>query len=229
MQMDGVVVSRFVCRLQFVFLEPRYTYLIFPQYFGQVPSITFFDQELYRCYEMRLTATSTAAAALVGTVSAHTRVFSAWVNDVDQGDGRTTYIRSPPNNNPVKDLTSPDLACNAAGGTAMPDFVSAAAGDTVALEWYHDTRGDDIIASSHKGPVMTYIAPYFEDSGASATWTKIDEEGLEGTTWAVDNLIANKGRKDFTIPSNIKAGKYIGQYIDLSSLAWCPRNADKMS
>lgn len=160
---------------------------------------------------MRSTASFTVAAALLGTATAHTRVFSAWVNDVDQGDGRTTYIRSPPNNNPVKDLTSPDLACNAAGGTAMPDFVSAAAGDTVTLEWYHNTRGDDIIASSHKGPIMTYIAPYFEDNGAAAVWTKIDEEGLTGTTWAVDNLIANKGKKDFTIPSDIKAGKYIGE------------------
>lgn len=168
---------------------------------------------------MRFTTNSVTVAALLGTASAHTRVFSAWVNDVDQGDGRTTYIRSPPNNNPVKDLTSPNLACNAAGGTAMPEFVSAAAGDTVSLEWYHNTRGDDIIASSHKGPIMTYIAPYFEDSGASAIWTKIDEEGLTGSTWAVDNLIANKGKKDFKIPSDIKAGKYIGQYSETQSFA----------
>lgn len=88
---------------------------------------------------MQFKASSATLAALVGTVSAHTRIFGAWVNDVDQGDGRTTYVRSPPNNNPVKDLTSPDLFCNAAGATAMPEFVSAAAGDTVALEWvsYH--------------------------------------------------------------------------------------------
>lgn len=166
---------------------------------------------------MRFSAGPATVAALLGTASAHTRVFSAWVNDVDQGDGRVTYVRSPPNNNPVKDLTSPDLACNVAGGTAMPNFVSAAAGDTVTLEWYHNTRGDDIIASSHKGPIMTYIAPYFEDNGASAIWTKIDEEGLTGTTWAVDNLIANKGKKDFKIPSDIKAGKYISKFLSNSA------------
>lgn len=34
-------------------------------------------------------------AALAGGVQAHTRIFSAWVNGADQGDGRTTYIRSP--------------------------------------------------------------------------------------------------------------------------------------
>lgn len=84
---------------------------------------------------MHFTTSTAAVAALLGTASAHTRIFSAWVNGVDQGDGRTTYIRSPPNNNPVKDLTSPDLSCNVAGGTAMPNFVKAAAGDTVSLEW----------------------------------------------------------------------------------------------
>lgn len=41
-------------------------------------------------------------AGLLGAAEAHTRVWSLWVNDVDQGDGRTAYIRSPPNNNPVK-------------------------------------------------------------------------------------------------------------------------------
>lgn len=89
---------------------------------------------------MRFTASAGAIAVLVGTASAHTRIFSAWVNGEDQGDGRTTYIRSPPNNNPVKDLTSPDLVCNVAGGTAMPDFVQAAAGDTVSLEWVCNGR-----------------------------------------------------------------------------------------
>lgn len=41
-------------------------------------------------------------AALLGAAEAHTRVWSLWVNDVDQGDGRSTYIRSPPSNSPVK-------------------------------------------------------------------------------------------------------------------------------
>ncbi|ORY70018.1 glycosyl hydrolase family 61-domain-containing protein [Pseudomassariella vexata] len=157
----------------------------------------------------------TAAAALVlaSSVAAHTRVYSAWVNGVDQGDGRdsTGYIRSPPTNDPVKDLTSTDLVCNVNGGTPVSSFVSAAAGDKVAFEWYHDSRNDDIIASSHKGPIITYIAPYTEDNGASAIWSKIDEEGYDSTTgsWAVDNLIANAGQKEFTIPSTLAAGKYL--------------------
>ncbi|KAI1085539.1 glycosyl hydrolase family 61-domain-containing protein [Whalleya microplaca] len=150
-----------------------------------------------------------ATAAFATIVSAHTTVFSVWVNDEDQGDGRNVYIRSPPNNNPVKDLTSSDLVCNVNGGTAVASFVSAAAGDKVTFEWYHNTRGDDIIDSSHKGPIITYIAPYTEGNGADAIWTKINEEGLTDQTWAVDTLISNKGKKEVTLPSGLAAGKYL--------------------
>lgn len=159
---------------------------------------------------MRYT-TATVAAALVASASAHTRIYGAWVNDEFQGDGRSTYIRSPPTNDPVKDVTSPDLVCNVAGGTPGSAFVSAAAGDKVTLEWYHDNRGDDIIASSHKGPLITYIAEYFEDDGSTAAWTKIDEAGYDSAsgTWAVDDLIAAGGKKDITLPANLAPGQYV--------------------
>jgi cellulase len=109
----------------------------------------------------------------------------------------------------VKDLTSPDLVCNVNGGTAVSNFVSATAGDTLTFEWYHDTRGDDIIDSSHQGPIITYIAPFTTTNGASPVWTKIAEEGYDGASWAVAKLIANKGKKDFTLPSTLAPGKYL--------------------
>lgn len=159
---------------------------------------------------MRYT-TATVAAALMATASAHTTIYGVWVNDVFQEDGRNDYIRSPPNNDPVKDTTSPDIVCNVNGATAVPSFVSANAGDKISAEWYHDNRGDDIIASSHKGPIITYIAEYFEDAGASPIWTKIDESGYDASskTWAVDTLIANKGLYDFTLPADLATGKYM--------------------
>ncbi|KAL1900765.1 hypothetical protein Cpir12675_000779 [Ceratocystis pirilliformis] len=150
-----------------------------------------------------------SAISMASAVSAHTTLFTAWVNDVDQGEGRNVYIRSPPNNNPVKDLTSPDLVCNVNGGKAVPEFVSAAAGDKITFEWYHDNRADDIIAASHKGPLITYIAEYTETNGASGIWSKIAEDGYDGSQWATDALIAAKGKYDFTIPATLKPGKYI--------------------
>lgn len=49
-------------------------------------------------------------------------------------------------------------------------------------------RADDILASSHKGPVMVYMA-----SASGGGWTKLCQEGLSGGTWATDRLISNKG------------------------------------
>lgn len=74
---------------------------------------------------------SVASAVLVGSglisvVSAHSRVWSLWIDGVDQGmqsvlsvpwsvrlnrflckgAGAGVYIRQPPTNNPIKDLTS---------------------------------------------------------------------------------------------------------------------------
>ena len=125
-------------------------------------------------------------------------------------------------NNPVKDVTSPDIACNVNGGIAAPNFVSAAAGDKITFEWYHDNRGDDIIAASHEGPVQIYISQYDASpagNGTGAIWSKIASQGYDATTkkWAVDNLIANKGKFDFTLPSELAPGQYLvrGEVIAL--------------
>ena len=154
---------------------------------------------------------ATLALAFATGVSAHSHMYSVWVNGVDQGDGRNVYIRSPPNNSPVKDLASAALACNVNGGKTGSSFVQASAGDTLTFEWYHDNRGDDIIAASHKGPVITYIAPYTEGNGAESIWTKVAEDGYDSASklWAVDKLIANKGKQDFVLPANLAAGRYL--------------------
>ncbi|KAM0545130.1 hypothetical protein ACHAPJ_011475 [Fusarium lateritium] len=157
---------------------------------------------------MRYSITA-AALAMATTVSAHAQVYSLWVDGKDQGDGRSVYIRSPDSNSPVKDLSSPDLVCNVNGAKAAPKFVKAAAGSELTFEWYHDNRGDDIIASSHKGPIITYIAPYTAENPTGAIWTKIAEQGYSGGEWAVDKLIAAKGKADVTLPADLKAGKYI--------------------
>lgn len=150
-----------------------------------------------------------SSLAMAGYASAHAQVYGVWVNGEDQGDGRDVYIRSPANNSPVKDLESPDIVCNVNGGKAVSDFVSVAAGDTFSFEWYHDNRNDDIIDASHQGPIITYIAEYTEDDGTGAIWSKIDEDGFDGSNWAVQKLIDNGGLYDLTIPESLAAGKYI--------------------
>src|SRR3954451_21240667 len=98
---------------------------------------------------------ATLALAFATGVSAHSHMYSLWVNGVDQGDGRNVYIRSPPNNSPVKDVSKPDINCNV-NNRKVAKSVAVNAGDEVTFEWYHDNRGDDIIDGSHKGPVTVY-------------------------------------------------------------------------
>ncbi|TFK39956.1 glycoside hydrolase family 61 protein [Crucibulum laeve] len=144
-------------------------------------------------------------ASAVATTLAHTTIWSVWVNGVDQGDGRNQYIRSPPNNNPVKDLTSSAMACNV-NNRVVPKSVSVKSGDELTFEWYHDTRDDDIIASSHHGPVAVYIAPA-SSNGEGAVWTKIFEDAWN-TTWGVDRLITSHGQHSIIVP-DVPAGDYL--------------------
>ncbi|KAI8939571.1 hypothetical protein NX059_003335 [Plenodomus lindquistii] len=159
------------------------------------------------------TTSSILALALAGAqfVAAHTTVYNILVNGKDQGVGNQAggYIDSPPNNNPVTDVTSKDMTCNVAG-TKAAKSVTVAAGDEITFQWHHDNNspGDDIIASSHKGPILVYASK----AGASPSWTKIAEDGYDGKSWAVDKLLAGsytgtKGQHKVKLP-NLAAGEY---------------------
>ncbi|KAF8541211.1 glycosyl hydrolase family 61-domain-containing protein [Trichophaea hybrida] len=154
-------------------------------------------------------------AGLFSVVQAHSRVYSLWLDDVDQGDGRNFYIRSPPSNYPVKDVSKTDIICNV-NNVAVSDTLHVNASQKVTFEWYHNTRGDDTIDSSHKGPVTVWIADA-STNGAGGVWTKLYESGLENGVWAVQNLIANKGKVSFTLPSSLAPGDYLlrGEIIAL--------------
>ncbi|KAF8688590.1 Glycoside hydrolase family 18 protein, partial [Rhizoctonia solani] len=154
---------------------------------------------------MRLSYVFTGLAAAAASVSAHSTVWGVWINGVDQGDGQNQYIRSPPSNYPVKDLNSNAVACNV-NNRAVPKTLKVKPGDTVTFEWFHDYRDDEIIAASHKGPVVVYIAPT-SSNGAGNVWVKLYQEGYNGN-WAVDKIIATHGQHSIKIP-NIASGQYL--------------------
>lgn len=154
--------------------------------------------------------TAAAFLASASLVSSHTIVFNVWVNGVDQGlaNNAPSYIRVHPANNPVKDVNSRDMTCNIANKPAAKTL-TVKPGDEVAFEWHHDNPGanSEVIASSHKGPVMTYMAP-MEKGAAGQGWVKLAEDGLKGGKWGVDRLIQNKGKHSIKVP-NVAAGKYL--------------------
>ncbi|PPQ73742.1 hypothetical protein CVT25_001619 [Psilocybe cyanescens] len=144
--------------------------------------------------------------SFIVTALAHTRVWGVWVNGVDQGNGVDQYVRSPPTNNPLKDLNQGNIACNV-NNRAVSRTINVKSGDRVTFEWFHDGRNDDIIASSHKGPVLVYIAPT-SSNGNGNVWTKLFHDGYSNGQWAVDRLLNARGKHSITIP-NLPAGDYL--------------------
>ncbi|TCD63847.1 hypothetical protein EIP91_004889 [Steccherinum ochraceum] len=165
---------------------------------------------------MKLATTAVVLATCMSSALAHTLVWGAWINGLDQGDGRNQSIRSPPNNNPVKDLTSDAMACNV-DNRVVPKTVSVNTGDEFTFEWYHNTRvriksswcSYDIIASSHHGPIAVYIAPT-ASNGTGEVWVKIFEDAYDNSTatWAVDRLITAHGQHSVIIPE-VASGDYL--------------------
>ncbi|KAG8903789.1 hypothetical protein FRC01_008991 [Tulasnella sp. 417] len=170
--------------------------------------------------------TSSLAVLALSVASAHAHAIfqRLHVNGVDQG--LVKGIRYPDYNGPVTDVDTVDIICN--GGvnplhTPLPtDIITVPAGAAVAAEWHHGLNTNpgvdpsdpsDPIDSSHKGPIMAYLAKV--DSALTTTvtglsWFKIWEDGLHSDgTWAVDTMIANKGLVNFTIPSCIPPGNYL--------------------
>ena len=151
-----------------------------------------------------------AMAAATHLASAHTTVWSISVNGKDAGTGNSAggYIDSPPNNNPVTDVTSAAMECNVAGVKASKS-ITVKGGDKIAFQWGHNAAGDDIIADSHKGPINVYASK----AGSKYSWTKIWSDGLTDGKWAVDKLLAGsyngkKGQHDLTLPM-LAPGDYV--------------------
>ncbi|KAF1983603.1 lytic polysaccharide monooxygenase [Aulographum hederae CBS 113979] len=153
--------------------------------------------------------------ALLGSASvaqAHLVAFAAWVNGVDQGTANNapSYVRVHPGNNPIQDVTSPNMKCNLNGDAPAAKTVKAMPGDKITIEWHHESRAptDDIIADSHKGPIQVYLAPT-ASNGNGNVWVKVASETLNNGVWAVDNLIKNKGKHEFVMPKDLAPGKYL--------------------
>ncbi|KAI9504834.1 glycosyl hydrolase family 61-domain-containing protein [Coemansia spiralis] len=160
---------------------------------------------------------------LVRVAHAHTYLFS-----IDSG-GEThkenqcirPYITEATRNFPVTSVTSADLTCRTSNmNQSATEMCSAVAGSVVTLHWHNrnDSPEDKIIAKSHTGPCIVYMAP-MSSNGAGDVWFKVYESGWNNITkqWCTDKLIDKRGLLDIIIPSNIKAGDYLlrGEIIAL--------------
>jgi len=149
-----------------------------------------------------------AATLASHLVAGHAYVWGIQINgkDMGRGDADGSYVRKIFDNNPVKNVRSADMTCNRNKGPNTKTL-DVKGGDKITIEWAHNTRGDEVIAESHKGPVQVYIAPT-STNGKGNVWVKVASEGFVGNTWATDKLRANKGKHSFVMP-HLAPGAYL--------------------
>ncbi|KAJ1959985.1 hypothetical protein GGI12_004049 [Dipsacomyces acuminosporus] len=116
-------------------------------------------------------------------------------------------------NDPVKNPASTDLTCGLNSlDTKAAKTCPVRAGSRFSVEWQHfsDSPTDPIISASHAGPCLIYMAP-LSSGGKGSTWFKIFEQGYDASSkkWCVDNIRANKGRLDITLPAELTTGDYL--------------------
>jgi len=163
---------------------------------------------------------------LIACVSAHSYLSSIVIDGVDQGERNCLrplyggpvdplYGNAPIND--VKVLTNGLLSQNMTCGflpyadTAANRKCTVAAGTRMAMIWHHNNNqaSDDIIADSHKGPCLVYMAK--SDTGRGTVWFKIAEEGYNTATkeWCATRLRNTQGKWEFTLPTDISPGNYL--------------------
>lgn len=150
--------------------------------------------------------------------SAHTIFSSLTVGGTNYGIGNG--VRVPSYNGPIEDVTSDSLACNGPPNPTTPTnlVINVNAGDTVTAVWRYmlsstGTAPNDIMDSTHKGPVSAYLKKVDNAataSGAGGGWFKIQEDGLDSSgEWATTKVINGQGLHKITIPKCIESGQYL--------------------
>lgn len=174
--------------------------------------------------------TALATALMATQVAAHGYLNTFTLDGADyEGFSRWNPSPSPnaigwsfstPDEGPEMDLTSPDFVCRREA-KASTNYGKIQAGGTASFFWTSDDKeiNPNGWAESHRGPIITYIAPCNGDCSSvdktQLKWTKIAEAGVisgpantEGV-WATDKLRQDGGINTATIPSSIAPGKYV--------------------
>jgi len=111
-------------------------------------------------------------------------------------------VRQIPDNGPVINITSPDLACNRGGENGT----DVNAGSEITFLWTP-------WGIHHKGPVGTYMAscngPCSSFSTSNAKWFKINASGYENNEWDSSKLIAANNTWTTIIPAGLASGQYL--------------------
>jgi len=167
-------------------------------------------------------------ATILPTISAHGRITNVTTSNGTVYTGWDPELAQKANPSPIvawrasnlgnifvkpSQFNTSDITChyNATPGAL---HVATVPGDTLKLQWNE-------WPSSHKGPVLTYVAACGESCATvdkeSLRWSKIDHMGWLnssgiselGGTWASDVLRENGAARYVKVPQKLKEGHYV--------------------
>ena len=132
-------------------------------------------------------------------------------------------VRKVPNDSPILDPLSADLACNRGGEEPAGDTADIQAGQTVQFIWSRVSSAARCQITElnlgqwpadHRGPITVWMASCgsscstFKTSGAK--WFAIEKTGMNADgSYATDNLIAAAASWTTAIPFNVAPGEYL--------------------
>ena len=177
-----------------------------------------------------------AALALLGSVQAHTRFTTLFVDGQNQGDGVCVRMdmNAQKTNSPIAGIQSPEMACGKRGlsklcyqdtnswlgrngETGVARVCPAKGGSTLTFEfreWVDGSR-PGAINPQHEGPCAVYLKKVdhaiASNNAAGDGWFKIWDESFDEAAgkWCINKMIANNGHLSVTIPSDIEGGYYL--------------------
>ncbi|KAJ1894303.1 hypothetical protein LPJ66_005272 [Kickxella alabastrina] len=150
---------------------------------------------------------------MAAMANAHTILRTLTIDGTENAVGQCINPYPPGDpTDPVKDPSSSDMTCGVPGKSIDAELCPVNAGSEMRLQFrnYDDKSKEDwIISSSHKGPIMVYLAP-LESAGKGDVWFKIFEHGYSDGKWGIDLIRDDKeGKLTITIPADIKPGDYL--------------------
>lgn len=133
---------------------------------------------------------------------AHTKLFGVV-------GGKNCLRPTSDGNNPIKDVSAPDMTCGK-GETKAEAVCDVKAGGKVSLQFGHNSAADDVVAASHVGPCNVYLAASKNGEKAPTDgWFKIYEENFKDGKWCTMRVKDGKGILEVPIPEGVAAGSYV--------------------
>ncbi|KAF1992340.1 lytic polysaccharide monooxygenase [Aulographum hederae CBS 113979] len=176
---------------------------------------------------MHPTTFTTLILGVVGLAQAHGMVDWMSMDGKKYDTAKApSIVRGVSSENPILDITGPEIACNIdaeprIGGDGSSLLGEVTSGSNISFHW--------VPAWPHSGPIMIYMAKCDPDCGhfpatESKAWFKIYESGYNAATeqWGTELFYNAENTQRVTVPSCLAPGEYLVR-MEIIALTDCAK------